>query len=479
MALTSLSALAPSASKVLDRIAPPPEASPAPPPNARPWKLLLLACLGLAALTLLLPSVPTYDPWAWIIWGREIAHGDLVTTTGPSWKPLPVIFTVPFSFAGDDGAPLLWLTVARAGGILAFAMAFRLGRRLAGPAAGAIAAVALFLADEFIRNFTRGNSEGILVALCLWAIERHLDGRRKDAFALGVAAALLRPEVWPFIALYGLYLIAAERTLKTAALVIASGAALIILWFVPEYFGSGDFFRAAARAHDPNPDSAAFAKHPFLEVFGRSASLLTVPVYVGGVLAVIAAARKPKAHLVPLAMAAIATILMVSVAAMTQLGFAGNLRYVALPAAFVCVLSGAGWVWLVRATNARLGTITAAALTLLIAAASAPSVISDVNELKAGAQLVSEEAELYSTVPDAIRAGGGEAKLKSCGTVYTGNFQTQAVAWYMHLHEADTQIFAFPPGTTIAPTYLDLSRDPRFPVFARYGHWVIGSSCRR
>ena len=38
---------------------------------------------------------------------------------------------------------------------------------------------------------------------------------------------------------------------------------------------------------------------------------------------------------------------------MTQAGFAGNLRYVALPAALVCVLAGAGWVWLVRATNAR------------------------------------------------------------------------------------------------------------------------------
>ena len=137
-----------------------------------------------------------------------------MTTTGPCWKPLPVIFTTPFCLAGDDGAPLLWLLVARAGGILAFAMAFRLGMRLAGPWAGAIAAGSLFLADEFIRNFFRGNSEGILVALCLWAVERHLDGRRRDAFWLGIGAALLRPEVWPFIALYGLYLLIVERKLR-------------------------------------------------------------------------------------------------------------------------------------------------------------------------------------------------------------------------------------------------------------------------
>jgi hypothetical protein len=476
--LASFSTIAPSASRVLDRLAPPPAAeADAAPPKARPWKLLVLGCLALAALSLVLtPSVPTYDPWAWIIWGREIMHGDLITTTGPSWKPLPVIFTTPFSLAGDDGAPLLWLTIARAGGFLAFAMAYRLGARLAGPFAGAIAASALILADEFIRNFWRGNSEGILVALCLWAIERHLDGRRRDAFLLLLGAALLRPEVWPFIALYGLYLIAVERKPKTVALVFGGGAALIILWFVPEYLGSGDFLRAAARARKPNPDSAAFAAHPFIEVFNRSASVLSIPIYVGGLIAfAVAVARRNGLYL---AMAAIATVLMVAVAGMTQVGFAGNLRYVALPAALVCVLAGAGWVWLVKATHHRFGTVAATVLAVALAAAAFPFVRADVHELDYNGQQIKSEADLYGTVKDAIKAGGGEAKLKACGPVYTGAFQTQAVAWYMHLHEMQSEIFAFPPGTTIAPAFSYLSRDPRFPVIARTHKWVIGSSCR-
>jgi hypothetical protein len=473
---------------MLDRLAPPPETPDTAPARARPWRLLLLGCIALAALSLTLPSVPTYDPWAWIIWGREVAHLDLVTQTGPSWKPLPVIFTTPFSLAGDDGAPLLWLVVARAGGILAFAMAFRLGQRLAGPIAGLIAAGALILADEFIRNFFRGNSEGILVALCLWAIERHLDGRRRDAFLLGIAAALLRPEVWPFIALYGLYLIAADwrkhnaLPVKTTALVLGGGFALIVLWFVPEYFGSGDFFRAAARARQPNPDSAAFAKHPFIEVFNRSASVLSWPVYTGGVIATAAALWafiKRREDGLLLAMAGIGTVLMIAVAAMTQAGFAGNLRYIALPAALVCVLAGAGWVWLVRTANARFGTIAAALLAVAVAAVSAPSVIEDIHELDEAGMRIQAEADLYGTVPDAIKAGGGEKKLKSCGTVYTGAFQTQAVAWYMHLHEMDSEIFAFPPGSTIAPSYSALSKDPRFPEIARTRKWVIGSSCAR
>ena len=210
--------------------------------------------------------------------------------------------------------------------------------------------------------------------------------------------------------------------------------------------------------------------------------MLSPPVYVGGVLAVIVAVRafvKQRREGLYLAMATIATVLMVAVAAMTQAGFAGNLRYVALPAAFVCVLAGAGWVWLVRSSNARFGAATATALAVVVAAASAPFVIEDVQELDMAAQRIKAEADLYGTVPDAIRAGGGEAKLKSCGSVYTGAFQTQAVAWYMHIHEMESEIFAFPPGSTIAPSYSALSRDPRFPTIAKTRKWVIGSSCAR
>src|SRR4051812_42902607 len=137
---------------MLERFAPPPETTDARHAPARLWRLLVLGCLALAALSLTLPSVPTYDPWAWIIWGREVAHLDLVTRTGPSWKPLPVIFTTPFSLAGDDGAPLLWLLVARAGGILAIAMAYRLAARPARPLAGLLSPRAVVFPADLLRH---------------------------------------------------------------------------------------------------------------------------------------------------------------------------------------------------------------------------------------------------------------------------------------------------------------------------------------
>src|SRR4051812_5026232 len=87
------------------------------PPARRPTGIgvVLAGCLALAALSLLGPSAPTYDPWAWLNWGRQISDGSLDTVAGPSWKPLPVAFTAAFSLVDDAAAPSLWLLVARAG----------------------------------------------------------------------------------------------------------------------------------------------------------------------------------------------------------------------------------------------------------------------------------------------------------------------------------------------------------------------------
>jgi hypothetical protein len=459
------------------------DAPPEPAGRARPVGLLALACVAVAALSLIGPSTPTYDPWAWIIWGREVMHLDLVTEGGPSWKPLPILFTAPFSLAGDGPAPELWIVVARAGGLLAIAMAYRLAARLAGPAAGVIAALALALADEFVRNFARGNSEGLLVAFCLLALERHLDGRRRDAFLLGFLAGLLRPEVWPLWALYGLWYVVVEWRgrvpWRTLALVGGAGALTLVVWFVPEYLGSGSLLRAAERARQPNPDSAAFAASPFLEVFRRSASVLSVPVYAGAVIAVVLAVRRrsePFAGVVA-TLAVLSTALMIAVALMTEGGFAGNLRYVALPAAMVCILAGAGWVWLYRLARRR-SAAAGAALAALALAVSAPFVIAGGGQFGRQMDRLAWEADLYGANLKAVIAkAGGEEAIKTCGPVYTGAFQTQAVAWYLHLHETDVGIFPFPPGTMIAPHFTANARDPRFPMVTKTTRWMVGSTC--
>jgi hypothetical protein len=469
---TTPSSLAPARSRA--RGGGPPDPEPGAGGAPRPWRLLVLACLALAAVSLLGPSQPTYDPWSWLIWGREIAHLDLVTTSGPSWKPLPVLFTTPFSLLGDAAAPLLWLVVARAGMLLALAFAFRLAARLAGPAAGAIAVVGLLLADRFVSFSARGNSEGLLVALVLWAVERHLDGRRRDALLLGVAAGLLRPEVWALLALYGAWMLLAERRggvpWRTLALLAGGAVLLALLWFVPEKLGSGDVLRAASRAREPVAASPAQAAHPFLAVFANGSSALAVPFYAGALFAVVHAARRRAA--VPLGLAAMAALLMAIVGCLAQIGFTGNLRYVLLPAAVVCVLAGVGWVELVRAVRRR-------AVVAALLAVSAPFLVLGVVRLADQLDGVRAEAALEGDLPAMIALGGGEAGVRGCGQVFTDPFQTSVVAWHLHVHQGQLGIVPVRRGTTIAPRGTPLGLDPGFPLVAKSRRWLLASSCAR
>jgi hypothetical protein len=435
-------------------------------------RLVLGGCLAAALISLLLGGHPSYDPWAWIIWGREIVEGDLDTRSGPSWKPLPMLFTIPFALAGDEAAPALWLVIARAGGLLALVMTFRLGARLAGPAAGAIAALGLVLSEGFVRHAVRGFSEGLLVGLVLLAVERHLDGHRRQAFLAGLGAALLRPEVWPFWGLYGLWL--AWTDPRTRALVAAGYAAIPLGWFLPEYLGSGDFLRAAARAREPNLDSAAFADRPFLAVMERSAEILSAPIYVGAAIALVLALRRRDEHRMLLACAGGAAVLMIAVGLMTEAGFAGNLRYVVLPAALVCLLAGAGWTAAVKAVP---GGAARYAVAALLVAASLPSVADARREFRDDMRSVRSEWDFETRLVATIDKVGGPARLNGCGGVFTGRFQVPSVAWYLHRHMRDVEIHPYPPGWVLAPRNSSLSRDPRFEPMSETVKWIVRRNC--
>ena len=305
---------------------------------------LIPACLALAALSLLLPSVPTYDPWSWIVWGREVAHLDLDTTGGPSWKPLPVMFTSVFSVTGaidDSIPPLLWLVVARAGALLALALVFRLARRLAGPgwqgvAAGLVAAVALAFTPQWLRYAAHGNEAPLAVAAMLWAVERHLDGSRRAAVALGLVACLMRPEVFPFLALYCAWAWRAEPA--TRRVIVAGAVVLPVLWLIPEWIGSGQPLGAGAQARSEPSWSLSRLDHPWLELLSRAHETLG-PALEAGVAAALVLAWRARDRAV-LALGGVAVAWVALVALMTQSGFSGNARYLLPATVIACLLTG-------------------------------------------------------------------------------------------------------------------------------------------
>src|SRR4051812_772975 len=59
-------------------------------PSAAVWRVIAVAA-AIAALSLIvIAPAPSYDPWMWLLWGREVTEGGLDTRDGPAFKPLPV-----------------------------------------------------------------------------------------------------------------------------------------------------------------------------------------------------------------------------------------------------------------------------------------------------------------------------------------------------------------------------------------------------
>jgi hypothetical protein len=396
---------------------------------------LLAACVLGAVASLVLPSEPSYDPWAWIVWGREIASLDLDTVRGPSWKPLPVAFTAlfaPLSHIDEGLPPALWLVVARAGALLALAMAFRLARRLAGPAratglaAGLIAATALALTPGWLRNMAHGNEAPLAVALMLWAVERHLDGERVQVAVLGFLACLLRPEVFPFLAAYGVWLWRSEP--RCRRLLAGLALALPALWLVPEWIGSGNPLGAGAQARNEPDWSLSLHDHPWLAALGRAHDLGGLPLEFGALAAAVFGWRERHsvAGRATVALAATAVLWVLLVAAMTQGGFSGSPRYF-LPAVVIgCVLAGVGAA---RAVAAVPRAELAVALTALLAVSAYPWAIEHAKGVSRQAADAQRLARLQQDLSATVRrVGGHEAVLAHGPPAVNAAFVTR-LAW--------------------------------------------------
>ncbi len=470
---------------------------------------ILIACLALAALTLVLPATPTYDPWAWILWGREITQLDLVTNGGPSWKPLPVMFTTVFALFGDDAAPLLWLWIARAGGFFSLVMAFRLARRvltdlkresnrpskMTGVVGGVAAAAFLATTYNYARDAALGNSEPLLAGLALWAFERHLDGRRDHAFLLGFAVALLRPEAWPFIGLYGLWLLVKEPRMRLP--VIVCGLLIPALWFLPEVWGSGDALRASTRANDPNPESAAFAKHPGLEVAYRftTRTLWTIQATAAvGLLVALFGFFRFRTQTPALFLAGIGLAWLLVVCFMTEQGYAGNQRYLIVTTAAICVLGGVGVARMFQGVRVgverlsgspRMGLAGAAAVLVLACLALIPVIRDKADNTERVVEKLGYEASLWGDLPDVIEKAGGRDGLVRCGGVYSGPFQTQMVAYALDLHGENIGTLQTPaPGVAFrthtipdGPLVAKIT-DDRFREVTSNRRWIVATAPR-
>ena len=279
--------------------------------------------------------------------------------------------------------------------------------------AGAAAAALMALSTWWFFNTALGNSEGLLAAAALWAVVAHLAGRHRAALACATAAALLRPEVWPFLGLYGLWLWRRDRGARPA--VVVAGVVVVLLWVAPDLAGTNGLAGASRAARgEPSLGSAALEDVPGLAVLADFWVLLTGPAVIAAVVAVVYGGRTVRV----LAAGAVAWVLLVAV--MAQAGYAGNPRYLVAAAAIGCVLAGIGAarVW------------PGAAIVVVVIAA-----IITVPDLRDQATDVGHRADRREALPDLVSAAGGRDALAAC-QVHTAPATRPLVAWELDIDMA-------------------------------------------
>lgn len=419
------------------------------------WPLVVAVCAAISLASLAVPATLAFDPWAWLVWGREIGRWTLDTVGGPSWKPLPVAATTVLAPLGSLAAPA-YLVVARTGALLGVVVVARLAGRLGGPVAAVLAAALLWLTPDgdprFLRLVLEGHEAPWSAALAVAALVALLDRRPGWALTATWLLSLLRPEAWPFLLalvawswapivapdlvrrarIDGMWSMRARGTVRWLG--VAALVSIPLLWFVPDWIGSGSPFHGAGTAQ-------VLADEPLGGRLVDSLATLagSVPAPVWPLAAVAVGLARCRGDRIPVALAAAALAwsgLVVGMAAVA--GYAALSRFFLPGAAVVVALGAAGTVELVRIVRAaedRRVLVAALGIGLVAIGLLVPRSVGLVDV----ADEVVERGRLEDDLDRTIEDAGGAAALRGCGAgvVTGGTLLRSAVAWKLALPLSD------------------------------------------
>jgi hypothetical protein len=396
------------------------------------WSTTIAVVVFSSVLVLWARTRPGFDPYGWLVWGHQTLTASLDTNAAPSWKPLPYLLTVPFALAGHYQLYLWMITsvaVSLSGVVFAGRIAYRLTdapaeRRYAAIAAAVFAGVALLGIQDYSHYVLSAQSDPMIVTLCLAAIDCHLSRHPRWAFALGVLAALGRPEVWPFLGLYSIW---AWRTIRSMRWMIGAGLALIaLLWFGIPALTARSPFVAATNALG---SGRRLHENKVLGTISRFVGMHEAPLEVAALVAVaIAAYRRDRTTLV-LAGAIVAWVLVEIAFALH--GWPGLVRYMFEAGGVMVVLAGVAVGKLladpprIRGVPSWAGPLLVAALVISLVPAAISRARVEHKDLRAQRARTTELNRLIGV----IRGLGGAARLHPCGEPLTRLEYQTALAW--------------------------------------------------
>jgi len=393
---------------------------------------------------------PGYDAFGWMVWGHQVLYGSLNTSGAPSWKPLTFLFTLPYALFGQTQV-WLWSVTSVTGTIAAGVFAARVAYHLTGPvlpsrrfapfAAGAFAGVAVMGIQTWPHLVLIANSDPLVVALLLAAIDAHLCGHPRWAFAASVMASLDRPETWAFAGCYGVWLFWTDRRARLAVplALLAIGA----VWFVVPGLTSNSWFSAGDLALNQH---TAIHGSKILGVLHRWRNLYELPMQLAFLAGVAVAIWRRDRRL--LGVAATALLWVIVEIGFALHGWSAASRYLIEPAA-VCIvvaaalvgqlLGGAPWVSELRAPSWMSPALRwgGPVLVVVLGVSLIGSAQLRVHDWRYDLPLARADGRQNRRLVAVVDRLGGGAVIRTCGRIATIPGSQSTLAWAVGLNVGD------------------------------------------
>ncbi|HTU96051.1 MAG TPA: hypothetical protein VMF14_09450, partial [Solirubrobacteraceae bacterium] len=390
------------------------------PPWRRWWPWVVLGVCAVSALFVVVSDMrPSYDGFGFLVWGKQVLHWNLNTDGAPSWKPLPFLFTLPYALTGS-AQMWLWMGTAVAGAVLGAVFAARVAFRLTGPApgrpyapyvAGIFAGLGVLGINDYLHLVLIANSDALIVAALLAAVDCHLVGRRRLCFGMLVLASLGRPEAWVFAGLYGLWLMWTVRTPSMWLMVMVGLIFIPAFWFSIPALTSKSWFISGDLALN---QQTVIHGNKIVGVISRFRSLYELPMQLVGLVAVILAIlRRDRTTLLVVAAALLWLVIEVGFA---YHGWSAVSRYMIEPAAVMVAVAGAGIGWLLSGARPLgvlrwLGPVVALGLVIALV----PAGKSRAHTARHLIDNARHSAKMIDRLRGVIAQEGGPDAIKACG----------------------------------------------------------------
>jgi hypothetical protein len=443
------------------------------------WWLVALAVVLVSAIVLHWANTrPGYDPYGWLDWGYHTLHGTLNLGGAPSWKPFTFVFTVVYSLFGHWALYLWMLTavsISLSGAVFGGRIAYRLTATEGGPAwvafaAGAFGGAAVLGIQEYFHYLMSAQSDSMLVSVCLAAIDMYLCGRLRWAFWIGVLAGWGRPEVWPFLAVYGIYLIRKHPNLRKD--VIGGAFLTLFFWFgVPTITNGRPNIAGQLALRSPRECTTG----KITCTISRFAALDDVALELAALLVLGLALLRRNWTVVTLAGMAAGWVI-VEIAFVLH-GFPGVPRYLFEPAGLTAVLAGICFGWLLLDAKRYWRALPSWAgipLAVILLAVMVPKGISDaraehkdINHERARTKEINKLGALVAAL--------GPERIQACGWPVLNVEYVSIMGWYLH---RNTGVIGYRPKIELAkqrPDVLFTSLPNGWSVTPN--HEPAGSSC--